>query len=52
MRFVKLSVTTTGSALFLLDLLLIAFVWPGTLWVGGPTSLALFGTQFDTRVMT
>jgi sugar transferase (PEP-CTERM system associated) len=52
MRFVKLSVTTTGSALFLLDLLLIALAWPGTLWVGGPTSLALFGTQFDTRVLT
>ncbi len=52
MRFLKLSVTTTGSALFLLDLILIALAWPVTLWVGGPSSLALFGSQFDTRVMT
>ena len=49
MRFLKLSINTTGSSLFLLDLLMMGLSWPLTLWAGGPTSLALLGQQFDTR---
>lgn len=49
MRFLKLPVTT-GSALFLLDVLLVAMVWPLTLWIGGPASKPLSVLQFDIRV--
>jgi sugar transferase (PEP-CTERM system associated) len=50
MRFLKLSFTTTGSALFLLDLLLVALAWPATLWMGGPVSASPSATQFDVRL--
>lgn len=49
MRHLKLSFTTTGSALFILDLALIAFVWPLTLWVGRPASLMPFADPMDIR---
>jgi len=49
MRYLKLSFTTTGSALFVLDLVLIALVWPLTLWVGRPASLDVFAEPLDIR---
>jgi sugar transferase (PEP-CTERM system associated) len=49
MRFLKLSVTP-GSALFLLDVLLVAMVWPLILWIGGPASKSPSVLQFDIRV--
>lgn len=50
MRFLKLSLTTTGSALFLLDLSLVALVWPATLWIGGPVSVSIAAAQIDIRM--
>ena len=38
MRFLKLSFATTGSVLFLLDVLLVAVIWPLTTWAAGPSS--------------
>ena len=52
MRFLKLSFSTTGSALFVLDLALVLVVWPITLWVGRPGSLSLFVQPFDIRLFT
>jgi sugar transferase (PEP-CTERM system associated) len=49
MRYLKLSFTTTGSALFVLDLALIALVWPLTLWLGRPASLMPFADPMDIR---
>ncbi|MEI7713618.1 MAG: hypothetical protein WCI94_19445, partial [Rhodospirillales bacterium] len=51
MRFLKLSFTTTGSALFLLDLALVLLIWPLTLWIGRPGSLSVFGQPFDIRLL-
>ena len=51
MRFLKLSFTTTGSALFVLDLALVLLIWPLTLWVGRPGSLSVFGQPFDIRLL-
>ena len=51
MRYLKLSFTTTGSALFMLDLVLVALVWPLTLWVGRPGSLSLFAEPLDIRAI-
>ena len=50
MRFLKLSFTTTGSALFGLDVLLIGSIWPASLWIGGPASASFAASQFDIRV--
>ncbi len=52
MRLLKLPLTTTGSALFALDLALVLLVWPLTLWVGRPGSLSLFAQSFDIRLFT
>ena len=50
MRFLKLSFTTTGSALFGLDVLLVGSIWPASLWIGGPASASFAASQFDIRV--
>lgn len=49
MRFLKLSLTTTGSALFVLDLAISVVIWPLTLWIGGPNSLSPDVPPFDIR---
>ena len=49
MRFLKLSFTT-GSALFILDVQLVALVWAFTLWIGGPATASPSALQFDIRV--
>ena len=50
MRFLKLSLSTTGSALFLLDALLVLLIWPVIMWLGGPASASLSARQFDIRI--
>ena len=52
MRFLKLSFSTTGSALFVLDLALVLLIWPLTLWVGRPGSLSLFAAPLDIRLLS
>lgn len=45
----RFSKTTTGTVLFVLDVLLIAIVWPLILWVSRPDALSLFALPFDSR---
>ena len=52
MRFLKLSFSTTASALFVLDLALVLLIWPLTLWLGRPGSLPLFAPPLDIRLLS
>ncbi|MEA2741221.1 MAG: hypothetical protein QOH05_4528 [Acetobacteraceae bacterium] len=45
----RFSNTTTGTALFALDALLIAAVWPVVLWLSRPDILSLFTLPSDAR---
>jgi sugar transferase (PEP-CTERM system associated) len=49
MKLLNLSMSTTGSALFLLDALFVLVSWPLVLWAGRPDFLALFTSPGDLR---
>ncbi len=49
MRFLKLSLTTTGTVLFALDTALVALAWPLVLWVAQPTVGTLLAIPTDLR---
>ena len=51
MRFPKMAFTTAGSALFSLDLLLVAVLWPAALSFARPASLAPGLEPWDIRVV-
>ena len=49
MKRLKLSMTTTGTALFALDVVLVLLAWPVVLWLGRPDFWALFVPPDDLR---
>lgn len=49
MKRLKLSMTTTGTALFALDAVLVILAWPIVLWLGRPDFHALFAPPGDLR---
>lgn len=49
MSWFKLPMTTTGTALFVLDVLLVAALWPLALGAGYPDTQALFNPPGDVR---
>ncbi|MGE0416377.1 MAG: TIGR03013 family XrtA/PEP-CTERM system glycosyltransferase [Acetobacteraceae bacterium] len=49
MRRLNFSITTTGSALFALDAILVAITWPLALWMGRPDFGDLFVPPHDLR---
>jgi sugar transferase (PEP-CTERM system associated) len=52
MRFLKLSLATTSTVLFLLDLGFIAVVWPVTLWFGRHGDVPSAEQSFDIRILS
>lgn len=49
MRFLKLSLTTTGTVLFALDTALVAIVWPLVLWAAWPAIHLPWDMPIDLR---
>lgn len=49
MNWLKLPLSTSGSALFVLDTLFVLATWPLVLWAGRPDFLNLFATYDDLR---
>lgn len=49
MRRLNISIATTGSALFVLDAILVLIAWPLALWVGRPDFGELFIPPHDIR---
>ena len=49
MRFLKLSLTTTGTVLFALDAALVAITWPLVLWAARPIVATPLAIPMDLR---
>lgn len=49
MKWFKLPMSTTGTALFVLDAILVILSWPLVLWAGRPDFEELFSTAGDIR---
>jgi len=49
MRFLKLSLTTTGTVLFALDTALVMLAWPLVLWAARPTVSTPLAIPTDLR---
>lgn len=49
MKFSPFPLSTTGSALFALDVITVLVTWPIVLWAGRPDHLSLFTTPGDIR---
>jgi sugar transferase (PEP-CTERM system associated) len=49
MRFLKLSLTTTGTVLFALDMALVVLAWPLVMWAARPTVSTPLAIPMDLR---
>jgi sugar transferase (PEP-CTERM system associated) len=48
-KWLKLPMSTTGTALFLLDVMLVLLSWPAVLWISRPDFPTLFAAPDDIR---